>query len=231
MLIGLTPGSDDQEKGMSVGLCASGQFDSAVADLRQRGVPVDSRTESGGAVRLAFFTDPDGNRVYLTDAPPDPTSGFAGGPNASATLPFFEYLGLRWNTVNGDRVAVELDIRDDLRGPAGNLQGGITATLVDVAAASTAALSGTALVATTEMTVHYLAPGRVGPVRAVGELLHSGGRVVSVEVRVFDGGMDDLLMTVALVAFVSTKPYRPPDIDLTSTVTERSASPSPWPTG
>jgi uncharacterized protein (TIGR00369 family) len=169
--------------------------------------------------------------VYLTDAPPNPTTGFAGGPNQSASLPFFEYLGLRWNTVDRDRVTVELDIRDDLRGPKGDLQGGITATLVDVAAASTAALSGTGLVTTTEMTVHYLAPGRVGPVRAVGELLRSGGRVVSVEVRVFDAGVDDRLMAIALVAFVSTKPYRPTDIDIGPSVTERPGAPSPTPTG
>jgi uncharacterized protein (TIGR00369 family) len=208
MLIGLIPCAEGQEKGMSVGLCASEQFDSAVEKLHQRGIAIDVQSESGGAVRLAFFADPDGNPLYLTDSPPNPTAGFAGRRSDPLSRPFFEYLGLRWNTVDGDRVTVEIDLRDDLRGPTGNLQGGIIATLVDVAAASTAALSGTGLVRTTEMTVHYLAPGKVGPVRAVGELLRSGARVVDVEVRVIDVGVDGRLMAVALVAFVSESPDR-----------------------
>jgi uncharacterized protein (TIGR00369 family) len=217
MLIGLVSYAEGQEKGMSVGLCAFEQFDSAVEKLHQRGIAIDVKTESGGAVRLAFFADPDGNPLYLTDSPPNPTTGFAGGRSDPSSRPFFEYLGLRWNTVDGDRVTVEIDLRDDLRGPTGNLQGGIIATLVDVAAASTAALSGTGLVATTEMTVHYLAPGKVGPVRAVGELLRSGGRAVSVEVRVFDVGVDDRLMAVALTAFVHR--VGPVAVDGSSTTT------------
>ncbi len=208
MLIGLIPCSGSKETGISVGLCASEQFDSAVENLRQQGISIDSQTESGGAVRLAFFADPDGNPLYLTDSPPNPTAGFAGRPSDASSRPFFEYLGLRWNTVDGDRVTVELDLRDDLRGPTGNIQGGIIATLVDVAAASTAALSGTGLIRTTEMTVHYLAPGKVGPVRAIGELLRSGARVVDVEVRVFDVGVGGRLMAVALAAFVSESPNR-----------------------
>jgi uncharacterized protein (TIGR00369 family) len=208
MFIGLIPCAEGQETSMSVGLCVSEQFDSAVENLRQRGMPIDVQTESGGAVRLAFFADPDRNPLYLTDNPPNPTAGFAGRRSDPSSRPFFEYLGLRWNTVDGDRVTVELDLRDDLRGPTGNLQGGIIATLVDVAAASTAALSGTGLIRTTEMTVHYLAPGKVGPVRAVGELLRSGARVVDVEVRIFDVGVDGRLMAVALAAFVSESPNR-----------------------
>ena len=78
MLIGLIPCSEGQETGISVGLCVSEQFDSAVESLRQRGIAIDGQTESGGAVRLAFFADPDGNPLYLTDSPPNPTAGFAG---------------------------------------------------------------------------------------------------------------------------------------------------------
>lgn len=82
-----------------------------------------------------------------------------------------------------ERGCVEMDRRKDLGGPAGILQGGIIATLVDVAAGSTAALSGTELVATTEMTLHYLSPGRTGPIRAVGQLLGSSTRSFAVELR------------------------------------------------
>ena len=150
-------------------------------------------------MKIANFADPDGNRLHLTSAAPKPTIPPS---DPAAYRPFFDYLGLRWDTINGERVSIEMDVRRDLCGPAGILQGGITATLVDVAAASTAALSGTELIATTERTLHYLAPGRVGPIRAVGELLRSGARSFAVEVRVFDAGAEDLLMAVALAAFV-----------------------------
>ncbi len=174
-------------------------FDGVVETLRERGVPFDTPIIEDRHVKIANFTDPDGNRLHLTSAAPKPTIAPS---DPAAFRPLFEYLGLRWNTIDGDRMSVEMDMRNDLCGPAGILQGGITATLVDVAAASTAALSGTELVATTEMTLHYLAPGRIGPIRAVGELLRSGARSFAVEVRVFDIGAEDGLMAVALAAFV-----------------------------
>jgi acyl-coenzyme A thioesterase PaaI-like protein len=71
-----------------------------------------------------------------------------------------------------------------------------------VAAASTVALGGnTRLVVTREMTVHYLAPGQVGPIRADGELVRVGTSAATVEVKVHDVGLDERLMAVALVSF------------------------------
>jgi uncharacterized protein (TIGR00369 family) len=200
LLIALIPKMDEGGPGTAVGLGVSGSFDHVVEGLRERGVAFDGSIIEDHHVRIARFSDPDGNPLYLTSAPPSPTTA---ATDPSAFKPFFEYLGLRWNTVEGNRVSVEMDMRNDLCGPAGILQGGITATLVDVAAASTAALSGSDLVATTEMTLHYLAPGRIGPIRALGELLRSGTRSFAVEVRVFDMGADERLMAVALAAFVS----------------------------
>jgi uncharacterized protein (TIGR00369 family) len=199
LLIALMPQAEDIDLGVSIGFGVSGSIGEEVVRLQERGVHFDGPVIEDRHVKIANFSDPDGNRLHLTTSPPSPTSVPIDPSNYK---PFFEYLGLRWNTIDGERVSVEMDVRDDLCGPARILQGGITATLVDVAAASTAALSGTSLVATTEMTVHYLAPGRVGPIRAVGELLRSGARSFAVEVRVFDTGVDDRLMAVALAAFV-----------------------------
>jgi uncharacterized protein (TIGR00369 family) len=199
LLLGLVP-ADEPRWGTSIGFCAQDDFEAEVDRLSREGVRFDGRVDDG-PVKIAYFGDLDGNPLHLTDSPPNPTTGSANQRSNPNYRPFFEHLGLRWNTVDQDRATVELDLRDDLCGPAGILQGGITATLVDVAAASTAALSGASLVATTEMTVHYLAPGRVGPVRAIGELLRSGKRGFAVEVRVFDVGAEDRLMAVALAAF------------------------------
>lgn len=210
LLIGLVPSAND-DQAMSVGFSVTERFEDAVDDLARSGVAVDRQTESGGSVKLAYFHDPDGNNLYFQDFPANATAPFRSARSDREARPFFEHLGLRWNTIDGERVSVEIDIRDDLRGPAGTLQGGVTATLVDVAAASTAALTGSSFVATTEMTIHYLSPGRVGPVRAVGELLRSGTRGFTVETRVYDLGKESRLMAVALAAFASLDPARSTD--------------------
>ena len=111
---------------------------------------------------------------------------------------FQRSLGLRWS-FSATGIVVEMDIREDLRGPAGSLEGGVVSTLVDVAAGSTAAMEMKALVATADMSVHFLAPGRVGPVRAVGVPLRVSKGNAVIEVKVVDHGHDDRLMAVALV--------------------------------
>lgn len=113
--------------------------------------------------------------------------------------PFQRLLGLRWSSGENDAVIVEMDIREDLRGPAGSLEGGVVSTIVDVAGASAAAMAMKSLVATADMTIHFLAPGRVGPVRATGVPLRIGSDLAVVEVKVIDTGKDDRLMASALL--------------------------------
>ena len=114
--------------------------------------------------------------------------------------PFQRSPGLRWSTGDSDdQVAVELDMRDDLRGPAGSLEGGVVSTIVDVAGASTAAMAVNGLVATQHISVSFLAPGRDGPIRATGTPLRVGRTDAVVEVRVVDHGRDDRLIAVGLV--------------------------------
>jgi uncharacterized protein (TIGR00369 family) len=114
--------------------------------------------------------------------------------------PFQRSLGLRWGRGDvDDSVAVVMEMRDDLRGPAGSLEGGVVSTLADVAGASTCAMAVGSLVATEHISITFLAPGREGPVRATGALLRSGRNDAVAEVRVADLGRDERLMAVALV--------------------------------
>jgi len=113
--------------------------------------------------------------------------------------PFQQSLGLRWTMDDGGSVAVELGMRDDLRGPAGSLEGGVVSTLADVAGASAAALAVGSLVATEHISISFLAPGRVGPIRATGVPLRVGRQDAVAEVRIVDAGKGDRLMAVALV--------------------------------
>lgn len=72
-------------------------------------------------------------------------------------------------------------------------------TIVDVAGASAAAAAVGGLVATSSMTISFLAPGRVGPIRAVGTPLRVGKVDAVAEVRVVDLGKENRLMAVGLV--------------------------------
>ncbi|MHB8329228.1 MAG: PaaI family thioesterase [Acidimicrobiales bacterium] len=120
--------------------------------------------------------------------------------NAEVGTPFQKSLGLHWNVIDdgSGAIAVEMDIRDDLRGPAGSLEGGVISTLADVAGASAIGFA-VGMVATEHIAVTFLAPGREGPVRATGTPLRIGKHDGVAEVRVVDLGNEDRLMAVALV--------------------------------
>jgi acyl-coenzyme A thioesterase PaaI-like protein len=87
-----------------------------------------------------------------------------------------EWLGVR--AVGGD--AIEIDLAAELRNPWGILHGGVVAMLVDLAAEH-----ATGGGATTDVVLHFLAPNRVGPVRARVRVLgdRADGRVLRVQVR------------------------------------------------
>lgn len=122
--------------------------------------------------------------------------------HTAAGTAFQRLLGLRWRQADDPEpgVAVELELRPELCGPAGSLEGGIVSTLVDVAGASACAMAlGSPLVATEHLSVSLLAPGRVGPITASAVVLRQGRRDAVAEVRVVDRGRDDRLVAVALV--------------------------------
>jgi acyl-CoA thioesterase len=119
---------------------------------------------------------------------------------ADVGTPFQTWLGLHWSMADNDTgaLAVEMDIRDDLRGPAGSLEGGVISTLADVAGASAIAMK-VGMVATEHMSVSFLAPGRLGPVRATATPLRISTHDGVAEVRVVDTGHDNRLIAVAIV--------------------------------
>jgi uncharacterized protein (TIGR00369 family) len=101
--------------------------------------------------------------------------------------------------VDGERVAVELDITDDMRGPGGAVHGGLVASLIDCAGAVAVARASERLVATANASISYLAAGRVGPLRADASAIRVGSHHGVADVRVCDAGHGDRLVASALV--------------------------------
>ena len=66
LLIGLHPTSDKVVRGnnISIGLGVT-DFDMTIKELRSKGV--NCRPEEDGYIRLAYFTDPDENQLFLAE--------------------------------------------------------------------------------------------------------------------------------------------------------------------
>ena len=123
---------------------------------------------------------PDFARPLLLVAPPlDP----------DATPHLTDFLG----TFAIDAMTLGLEITDELRNPWGILHGGATAALID-----SVGCHATGAAATTDCVLHYLRPGRIGPVTATATRLghRPDGNLLRVEVR--DAGSDHRLMAVAI---------------------------------
>jgi uncharacterized protein (TIGR00369 family) len=122
----------------------------------------------------------------------------------SGPLPrIVEWLGIR-DVAGAPSGVVELDVSDSVRNPWGIVHGGVTASLVDVSAERAIQARSTVPVETGDVALHYLAPARVGPVRASASVLgeRADGAVVAVEVR--DVGRD----RVVARAVATVRPVR-----------------------
>jgi uncharacterized protein (TIGR00369 family) len=93
-----------------------------------------------------------------------------------------------------DESTVEMPLADSFRNPWGILHGGAVASLIDLAAEH---VTGGA---TADVVLHFLAPNRVGPVRAVARPIGSraDGTVSGVEVR--DHGADRVTALAVVIS-------------------------------
>jgi uncharacterized protein (TIGR00369 family) len=116
---------------------------------------------------------------------------------------YLQHIGLRMLRDDGSgNSSCEVDLRPDLVNNAGMLQGGIVATIIDCAGGIAASRATNSMKTfTADMSIHFLSAGRVGPVRAVGTVLRQGRTSVVTEVRVYDVGADNRLMSVATLTF------------------------------
>jgi uncharacterized protein (TIGR00369 family) len=93
-----------------------------------------------------------------------------------------------------EQLIIEMDNRPDLTNIRGALQGGLVATLIDIAAGRLAErhVRADQSVTTADMNVHFLAPVVVGPARAEATIVRAGKRLIVTAVEVTDVGRDRL---------------------------------------
>jgi uncharacterized protein (TIGR00369 family) len=101
---------------------------------------------------------------------------------------------------SAERLVIEMDNRPDLTNTRGALQGGLVATLIDIAAGRLAGnVAGSNNdVTTADMNVHFLAPIIVGPARAEATVVRAGRRLIVTSVDVTDAGRDRLAARATL---------------------------------
>ena len=112
----------------------------------------------------------------------------------------FEQLGLREVESEDGTFVMEMPVDERTTNTAGGLQGGLIATMADVAAgqlASRATPFGFGI-ATTDLFIRYLRPIKVGPARAVAKILRTGKRSVVVQVDIHRGDDNELAATATI---------------------------------
>lgn len=105
-----------------------------------------------------------------------------------------DHMDFRDVEVSSDRLVLECDNRPDLANRRGALQGGLVATLIDIAAGRLAdgLVHADQDVTTADMTVHFLAPIVEGPARAEATVVRTGKRIIVTAVDVTDAGRQRL---------------------------------------
>jgi uncharacterized protein (TIGR00369 family) len=107
---------------------------------------------------------------------------------AFASVPFVHLLGLELGALEHGAATLHLDVRDEHRQVKGLLHGGVTASLIDTAAAFAiiTTLAEGESTATVDLTIHYMRPLLSGRLTAQARVLRAGRRLLTVSVDVRD---------------------------------------------
>jgi len=101
-------------------------------------------------------------------------------------LAFAKMIGMELVDMRLDEAVIKIEMRDELRQPAGVLHGGVTATLIDTAMAFAVItrLAEGERASTIDLTVHYLRPHTEGTFTCTAKIVRAGKRIFTVSADV-----------------------------------------------
>jgi uncharacterized protein (TIGR00369 family) len=118
-------------------------------------------------------------------------------------VPFAHLIGIELGEVDvRGEATLHLDVRDPLRQNRGVVHGGVTASLIDTAAAFAilTLLEPDQSTTTIDLTIHYLRPLLNGRATASARVLRAGRRLIVVSAEVLDG--EGNLVATALTSYL-----------------------------
>jgi acyl-coenzyme A thioesterase PaaI-like protein len=110
--------------------------------------------------------------------------------------PLVDTVGVR--VLDAAAGQVEVEMRDELRNPAGALQGAMTALVGEVAAEALIEHHGARRHVVTDIDIRYLAMGRIGPIHSRARLL-GDAPTDAIAVELYDRGRDDRIISTMLL--------------------------------
>jgi uncharacterized protein (TIGR00369 family) len=129
------------------------------------------------------------------------------------TPPIAILLGWRLLHVDRDagRVRIAFDGKPEFRNPAGFIQGGVLASMLDdtMGPAVLVASDGAYFTTTIDMTVSFLAPAKVGPIIGEGAVVQLGKTIAFVEGRLLDADGKVLAKATASARLIPTEKLKP----------------------
>lgn len=118
----------------------------------------------------------------------------------------FQMIGFRDYRRDDGAVVVELPVAPHVKNTNGGLQGGLLATLVDIAAGRLAVevIPPELSVVTSELSIRYLRPIKSGAARATARIVYSGKRSLVMQVDIVTLP-DEELAAIATVSFATVR--------------------------
>ena len=121
---------------------------------------------------------------------------------AFESVPFAHLIGMELGEVTRGAATLHLTVRDNLRQNRGVVHGGVTASLIDTAAAFAilTLLEPGQSTTTIDLTIHYLRPLMDGQAIAHARVLRAGRRLIVVTIDIVDEA--ESLVATALTSYL-----------------------------